>query len=335
MFQLGMNETGILKGFYNQTGDYVKVPPLGVFDFTRCRMPSGFRHVDNFAAEMQKLKQRFYVQRSFALGDVLTTVPAVRAMNDAGLNAVIRVTDSHVSMMEMLEVPYMTTAHPTGDMPGLITDWMYERDVSEPALGNLHRYHTAMMALGMDAHTPPDWSVNVGRFPALPFQIPESYVVMVGQGSGPRKRLPTATIESVLTRLNDEGVAVYYDGGPVKLNVGTKTVQLNRQLSATQLFTLIHQAEAIVTVDTGPLWIAHYTATPTVAILGPSHWQQRLALHPLFPEGAEAIQMNDWIDCETCHESGQHCGGNYVCLAGDKDRLAEEVVKRVIKYKEL
>jgi hypothetical protein len=335
LFKLGINETGAMKGFYNQTGDYVKVPPLGVFDFSSCRMPSGFSPVSNFAVAMRHAKQRFYVQRSFALGDVLTTVPAVRAMCDAGLNAMMRVSGSHASMMEMLEVPYLTTNHPVDNMPGLITDWLYERDVSDPALGRLHRYHTAMMALGMNTATPPDWSVNVDRFPALPFATPKLYVVMVGHGSGPRKRLPVTTIERMLARLNEAGVMVYYNGGPVGLRVTARTALLNKQLSPTQLFTLIHRAAALVTVDTGPLWIAHYTATPTVAILGPSHWRQRLALHPLWPEGAEAIQMNEWMNCESCHENSQRCGGKYRCLTGDADRLATEVMERVIKYEEI
>lgn len=334
MFNLGINESRATKGFYNKTGDYIKVPPMGVFDFSLCSMPSSFTPIKNFLDTMRNRNhQRFYIQRSFALGDVLTTVPAVRLLREAGWDATMRVADYHAPLMDLLQVPYTTTKSEVST-PGLITDWIYERDLTDPRLGGLNRAVTAMKAIGIEPPDEIEWTMDAERLPELPMKTEQPYVVMTGWGSGVRKRLPVATIERTLRALNEDGIAVYYNGNPTKLNTGPMTTHLERRLSATQLFTLIYHAAALVTVDSGPLWVAHYTATPTVAILGPSHWRQRLAAHPLWPEGAEAIQMNEWMNCPSCSESAARCGGTYACLLGDAERLAREVTEKVIRYKE-
>jgi len=335
MFKLGMNVSDISQSFVNMNGDYASVEPMGVFDFTRVKaMPSYFERIPNFLDEMKKREQkRFYIQRTYALGDTLMGVPAVRYCREMGWDAVLRVDGYNSRLLSLLDVPHLVTNQRL-EIPGLIMDWVLERDHTDPQLGRLHRTHIYFKALGInELPKTVDWQCDISKLPPTPFNLPKKFVVMVGQGANFRKQLSKATIELIINRLNKEGRRVFYNGDPDDLDVNKDmTILMGRQLGVPELFTLIARAECLVTVDSGPLWIGHFTQTPTVAILGPSHPDQRLTLHPLYPEGAVGIKMNDWINCESCTENGCRCDNTMRCLHVSGDRLAETVAQEVTKF---
>lgn len=337
MFKLGMNVSDISQSFVNLNGDYASVEPMGVFDFTGVKaMPSYFERISNFLGEMKKREQkRFYIQRTYALGDTLMGVPAVRYCRELGWDAVLRVDGYNSRLMSILDVPHLVTNQRL-DIPGLIMDGVLERDHTDPQLGRLHRTHIYFKALGVnDLPKQVDWSCDLSKLPPCPFNTPTQFVVMVGQGANYRKQLHRETIELIINRLNAEGRRVFYNGDPDDLQISSDmNVQLRRSLNVSELFSLISRADCLVTVDSGPLWIGHFTQTPTVAILGPSHPDQRLILHPLYPEGAVGIKMNDWIKCESCTENGCRCNNTMRCLHTNGDRLAETVANEVSKFYE-
>jgi len=336
MFKLGMNTSDISQSFVNMNGDYASVEPGGVFDFTRVKaMPDYFDRIPNFIEEMKKQERKsFYIQRTYALGDLLEGVPVVRWFRAQGWDAVMRISGFTSPIMELLEVPYITTSQRKVSIPGLIMDWVLERDHTDKELGKFHRTHIYFRAAGVNP--PPrdlDWGLNLDRLPPLPFDVPKKFVVMTGQGANFRKQLPKTTIEMIINRLNKEGRSVFYNGGPDDLSVDPKmTTQMGLSLGVPQLFSLLDRAECLVTVDTGLLWMGHFTKTPTVAILGPSHPDQRLILHPLYPEGAVGIKMNEWIHCESCTENGARCNNTMKCLRLNGERLADTVAHEVAKF---
>jgi ADP-heptose:LPS heptosyltransferase len=238
----------------------------------------------------------------------------------------MRVEARHAGIMQRLEVPYITTNERT-DMPGIILDWVLERDHTDPDLGKLHRTEIYFKALGIPMPEL-DWSMDPRRFPDVP--VTGKYVVMVGQGSNSRKKLPDMTVDKILRKLVDNGIKVCYNGEPELDIAGVEF--LRRRLSVPELFSLIFHSQALITVDSGPLWIAHFASSPIVAILGPSHFKQRTVLHPLYPEGVYNIQMNDWLGCRSCTENGIGCREEYRCLNMNGDRLADEVLLGTKKY---
>ena len=336
MFKLGINTSGVSQSFTNIFGDYSSVEPLGVFDFTFVkRMPSYFDPVTNFLHEMKKREvNRFYVQRTYALGDMLEGVPVIRYLRQLGWDAVLRVPGYYSALLAMLDVPHITSNERLENMPGLIVDWILERDMTSADLGRLHRVHIYFKALGInDLPSKVDWSADLSKFPEPPIHSSKKYVVMAGQGANYRKQLDVPTIELIIDRLNKAGIEVFYNGDPDEMNVNHELTHLiGRRLNVPELFGLIARAACLVTVDTGTLWIGHFTNTPTVAILGPSHPDQRLSLHPLYPEGARAIMTNDWINCPSCTENGKKCNRTMRCLHSNSERLAETVVAEVAKF---
>jgi len=339
LFNLGINEAPTTKCFFNENGDSIKVEPLAVFDFTRARMPSCFRPITNFMDEMRALGHtRFYIQRTYALGDVLTGVPVVRWLRSKGWDAFMRVTGSHAELMNLLGVPHVAS-HVRLDKPapGLIADWLLERDHTDPRLGAFNRTHIYFKALGIDIPTEPlDWSCDLERWPQPTMELPERYVVMAGWGANSRKQLARTSIERVLKALNEQGTHVLYNGGPVNISADPHmTLQLAKRLSVPELFHVIARADTLITVDSGPLWIGHFTATPTIAVIGPSHWRQRCMLHPLWPEGVATIQMDEWAGCKSCTENGRQCAATYRCLHENADKLVSAVLDNVNRFKEL
>lgn len=333
MFKWCVNTSTLSQSFFNMNGDSISVEPNGVFDFTRVRsVPPSFAPVNNFLDEYGD--RRFYIQRRYALGDVLTGIPVVRWCRANGYDAVMRVPEQRGALMRMLDVPYVGGHTRLEGMPGLILDWVLERDHTDPNLGKLNRTHIFFKALGApELPKVLDWSADSERFPEVGVDLPERYVVMCAYGSNVRKQLPKQSIERVIGRLNARGIHVVYNGDPDDLDVSPKhNTLLGLRLGVRQLFTAIAGAAALVTVDTALLWIGHFTATPTVAILGPSAVEQRLMLHPLWPEGVVGIMMNEWIGCATCCESGTACQGQYKCLNLNGDRLAGAVTTEVAKF---
>jgi ADP-heptose:LPS heptosyltransferase len=128
---------------------------------------------------------------------------------------------------------------------------------------------------------------------------------------------------------------VLYVGEPLPdLKVDKRFVKLQfLNSSLRELFSWIAGARCVVTMDSSPLWVSHFTKTPVIAILGPSRPAERLKAHPLYPEGAVAIELNKELKCEPCFEIAEHCKRKFDCLKTiSPERLYELIQPHVMRF---
>ncbi|HQO34953.1 MAG TPA: hypothetical protein PLG59_09840, partial [bacterium] len=84
-----------------------------------------------------------------------------------------------------------------------------------------------------------------------------------------------------------------------------------------QMIALCNYLDAMVVMDSGPLWFSHVTerAVPIVCFLGPTRPTERINYHPIWNEGgAVAIRCNERIGCPSCFEKEERCGDTTACL---------------------
>jgi len=335
-FDLVHNSTQVMQGFYSE-GELHRVPPNCVIDLQGVRpIPKGFVPVKDFMRLAGTTKDKsFYISRSFALGDTLMAVPVVRYCQGLGYKVQMRVADQYLEMMRRLEVESEScNSLPPTDTLGIVVDGVVERDHGNSPLRNYHRVKIYFMVLGTKQPSVHElnWDWDPDRFPPNPV-TEGNYVVFLGHGANTRKQLPAEAIRKVCLALNEEGVKVYYTGSPRFDHDERMTVHTGSTWTKSQLFPAIAGARCFVTMDSGPLWVAHFTKTPVVGILGPTGGEQhRLAYHPLWPEGVVALRMDKWAGCDTCFEATKPCNYTVRCLNSNADRLVEEVVKGVKRF---
>jgi len=202
---------------------------------------------------------------------------------------------------------------------GILLDRTVELDHITPKLQGLHRMDIYLSALGIENLTEDlDWSIKLSEYPEVDIEQP--YIVFQGKGTTYKKWLPNKTIQFLINHMSKEGIKVVYVGNPIgktneKVKVDrTKNVMAFMRYSLPQLFSVIGAAKAVVSMDSAPLWISHFTRTPLVAILGPTRPEQRISKHPLYPEGTEAVCCNQLINCKPCFEASGRCKHKITCL---------------------
>lgn len=335
LFNLALNTTGIAQGIYRDIGDFMQVAPGCVVDlYGKNAFPPGFTPVKNFMGLIESLVvDSFYIQRTFALGDTLMGVPVVRYLRDVvKYNVWMRSATKFTDVLLRLGIGCDTKMDADPKQVGLMMDWILERDHGNSVLNKFHRVDIYFQALGIDMPRELDWSWDEKMFPANPVED-EPYVVFVGWGANNRKQLPVPTIEAILRRLSAEGIKVYYSGNPSFSWDLPNIVPTSYLWTVAQMFPALAGARCFITMDTGPLWISHFTKTPTICILGPTGSEvHRTALHPLYPEGMVSLKMNEWINCPTCFEHAAACNNTVRCLNDNAGRLVEEVAQNVKRF---
>jgi len=205
-----------------------------------------------------------------------------------------------------------------------------ERDHDHPQLQKMHRVLTYANGVGLRNEHFWDWNCNLENFPEV--NVPEKYIVFQGIGNSSWRGLTTDTIQRLITAFELSDIKVIYIGTHVSLEVDkNRTILLYQKASLTELFSLIAKARCVISMDSSPLWISHFTKTPVIAILGPSRWQERTSLHPLYPEGAITIETNKLIHCDSCFEQMKDCEQRCDCLHNIDAKILFDMLYREIK----
>jgi hypothetical protein len=293
--------------------------------------------------ETVKIGEPWFCQRTFAVGDVLMLVPVVRWLRHNGHDVTIRTVDDMFDIVRRLGVP-AEAANFRGNKgnKGIILDFVVEKDHTVPYLQKKHRVDIYAEAIGLARQDRPamwDWSMDLSKFGEFEFMPEKPFVVFQGRGSGDRRSLSKDAIEWIVTAMNCEGIDVAYIGEDIGLRQpsGTdgKTYVFNRRFSLREIFLLIGRAKAIVTMDSAPLWMAHFAKTPTVALLGPTRVEERLSKHPLYPEGAVGIELASNLGCQPCFENATRTEcqqKGFMCLKQEPDVIYSRMRKHLMRF---
>ena len=339
LFSIVLNTDTTLHAFLDRSGNPFLVPSKAAFDhpIAHNAKRSYLQPISNFLSFV-KDKEQFYLQRSFALGDVLQTVPVMRYLNSLDHNCYLRTSSLYIDVLQKIGINAQRIRSNNKDY-GIILDGTVERDHEEPRLQAYHRIDQYLSAIGVkEENIVFDWSCDLSKFASVKGDFVEKpYIVLQGRGSGPRKSLPDETIDSIIKLLNADNIRVAVVGGSegiiAQKNYDSEMTHIFfKQLNLEQLFWLISRAQCAVCVDSSVNWISHFTSTPVIAILGSTRAEQRTIYHPLYSEGACAIELWKEIECEPCFESAKDCSGKYSCLALSPDKIYELIKPHIRKF---
>jgi len=290
-------------------------------------------HKKPFLAVMKDREQtRFYMERTFSLGDTLMLVPVYRRLQELGYSPYIRTLPQYHETLRLLgvEVEHMNNVKRS---PGIMFDFVVERDHHDPKMQKMHRVEIYSQAVGLSLNYTPSWSMDAIGFPENPVKF-DNYIVFQGSGATEKRGLPKAVIQDILYFLNLEEVNVVYIGGAMDLDADKRFTELRyMNQSIPELFSIIHNAKMVVSMDSSPIWVSHFTRTPLTAVLGPSRPDERLSLHPLLKTDVTALRLNEWIKCKPCFERAVACENKVTCFTRVKaEKIYEELRPSIMKY---
>lgn len=336
------NKTGINQLFrFKHDSSPAVVIPKAFIDVTL--LDGGYHEAltkgKSFIETMQRLGiADFYLERSFSLGDTLMLVPIIRRLRQLNYTPYIKTVAQYKEILELLdmEVDVMGTNKAVVFIsdPGILLDNIVEKDHYVESMHKMHRVNIYNKALGLSANYTPDWSMDLEKLPENLAKF-DKYIAIQGIGNSPSRRgLSVDVIQDMIYFLNLEKVNVVYIGGKVDIKGDDEFTDF-RFIDQTipELFSIISGAELVISMDSSPIWVSHFTRTPLLAILGPSRASERLSMHPLLKTDVRALELNKWIGCESCFEGAKECKGEVTCFTKvTSEKLYEELRPIIMKY---
>lgn len=287
--------------------------------------------------------RRFDIVRESALGDAIVALTALRAVKKRlpHLNVALWTKDTWHELLRLQEeIPVLgskprikgsTAEHFVMDFNGL-----YEVDHLPEGI-KISRIERTLGPLDLE-NEPVDFSLPIPEKELAEARefLPESegpwVAVSVRRTNVGACRSPSEDlIARVCERLRSEGLGVYIVEGHDQIRwanaIGAKWRKRSSILETTAAIKL---CAAIVTPDSGSMWMGHVTKIPIVALMGPTPGNVKCKHHALWPHGIRVIQTNDWIDCPACFEYEEACEWTSRCISKpDPDRFVRETVKGV------
>lgn len=339
IFKFGVNVTRSSQGYSsNYDNSPINIPPDCVVNTADLRnVTSAIRLVPSVIDYWKKRGvKRFYLLRTFALGDILMLVPLVRYLRELGFDPYIKTVNRYFDILERLGIDHISFGFGP-DGAGIELDRTVERDHTYPEMQKYHRVQIYMLALGFNTFPKSlNWEYDKKSFPKLEdlkgFKFKKKdYVVFQGSGSTRAKSLPKVRIEGIIKALNNKGIKVIYIGNRIELNLDKPElvdVACGRYRFP-QLFPVFEYAKAAIVMDSGPLWLSHFTETPIVVIFGPTSPNTRMQYHPLYPEKTRVVETNKYINCDPCFEAAKKCGHKFDCLHIPLDILFDDLYPKL------
>lgn len=339
MFRFAINNTDTIQSFFTHQLDSITAEPHQAIDTSLIHGDTLgiLQPIDSFLHAMKKKRvKRFYIQRTFALGDILMLVPVIRALRRKGYDPYMRTIKWAKPILELLNIEAVAVeaqGHPPQGEYGIMLDGTVERDHAQPELSELHRTNIYFGALGVrNVPRKLDWSMNLKRLPNMKPPA-KDYIVFQGRGSTFKKQLPSETIQSLIFKFEEKNIPLIYIGERLGLRAKKKnTIFKWHDLPVKALFSYIAYARALVTMDSSPLWISHFTKTPTIVLFGPTRASERLVQHPLYPKKVIGIALNEIIDCASCFEAAGRCNDRVDCLKIRPQRIFDLIYPKVKKW---
>jgi len=313
------NNTRICQIVYDWKHDPIEIPPNCVFP---SRNVGQFKVCPNISKYLESAKRLLAIRR-FALGDVLMLLCVLRELKSyykidhitlatSGMLAAHPVINQ-LNFSADLIVPISGVSKLSYDAACHLDGWL-ELDHMSDEFSSKHRVDLYREFFGLPTGRSPDWS-------GFETRVSAEYFVFCPAGRRIYNSLSPRLAEEIKTALSRHKKVV--------------TISDENRVEDDKLVDIIAGASVLVTVDSGPLWIAHYTATPVVFLSGPTKPEQRVSYHPLYPDGVETVQLAERVGCSSCFERAANCNFSAACMKNDREAkaIASEVVRKVGKVR--
>ncbi len=287
-------------------------------------------------------RKKVLIWRSYALGDLLMLHTVLRRLRNCYPQLDLYLMTSEAYHEPFTDTPVFTLARP-GDRQydhKIQLDGVVEVDHTGHNGARIHRAEIFWRAL-MDGIPnaprlmPEDWYLQlpkesrdkankyitarglargVRERPLIGFQV---------KGSGPKKTFPFEEVRKFVNLLVERGFDMFLiERDPGCVWQGNHVYSMPN-VPTSQMIALCNCLDAMVVMDSGPLWFSHVTERPVpiVCFLGPTRPTERINYHPLWNEGGavaircnERVNLNGTVGCPSCFEKEERCGDTTACL---------------------
>jgi len=175
-----------------------------------------------------------------------------------------------------------------------------------------------------------DWSCNLNtiKIPEIKSDLP--IIGLQIRGSGKLKTLPFNQIKQIANELARYYTVVLIDHDKSKGFTGKNIVNYCGMLNIPQVIKLLQSLDCCITMDSGILWLAHIAKCPVVTLLASTRENERLTLHPLYPNKAKAVNLAEIVGCQPCFETMCNCNGKINCMNNvNYDKMITEIKSKL------
>ena len=279
--------------------------------------------------------------REYALGDLIQLVAVARVIREKLNIKNVQIvtnerfrTDLYFTYSDIIFIPMDMLGHniKTGFIFSL--DGLLEKDHSNTnSENNKHRLDIYLEHFGITEFENNEFIWETKFKGGLNMPELKTNLKMIGlqiRGSGKMKTLPTEMIKSIADRLSQQYYVVLIDHDVNKGFEGKNILNLCGKLRPPQVIELLKRIDLCITMDSGVLWMAHSANCPTLTFLGSTREQERISLHPQYPEKAKSINLAEYVNCTPCFETMVHCKGKINCMNSvNYDMIEAEFIKKI------
>lgn len=276
------------------------------------------------------------ILRSYALGDVIQVIPVIRWLKHRGKikNVFFQVKSRFYKTVTTVFPDIAVVDDKVGVRVNL--DYIFERDHSLSSNErSLHRVDIAFAYLGLPYEKRDlDWSATYMNLNYKNFVEEDSKTIGLQiRGSRENKTLPREFIKKLAFAIVEQGYKVLLLDDEVEYGFhGENIINACGQTSVVDIIENLKRCKCCITMDSGILWLAHVANCPVITFFGPTREQERLSLHPQYPQKAKSINLAEHIGCEVCFETLKFCNGKINCMTDfNYDIIIREVLRNLKK----
>jgi len=327
----------VVQLFYRSDGEPMEVYPHFCFDGGMINA-LGAPCLSNGLTLLEQMKRKpdskVCFCRTFALGDILVLTPIFNWLKDEypACQIVLATSPVFLSLFRYWDavetIEKRMILHSDYDI-GYCLDGIVEQDHQGDEKSYKHRTDIYCEFLGIPVPKDPIFSLPYGEDEKQwaegiigAFREPEKPVVVV-QLSG-TMWFNSFPFEKAI-RIGDElskvcSVIMVHN---FKQDIKIKGIcNLTGQTTFHEAVALIDSADVAVTMDSGPLWIAHCTKTPIIAMFGHTRAKEKMVHHRNY----HSIDLAEMVGCESCFGRPTKCNGAADCLTKSDEK---EITKRI------
>ena len=243
------------------------------------------------------------LRRTYALGDVLLVTAVAKWMQKKfGWNVGIE-----TDWTKLKGISHWFPRVSSANHIGLDLDHVFELDHNPN--GKYRKMHRLSIVKKVLGDSGAEWDLGEDVKPDKKYK---NYVALQVSGSTSLKSLNRPILHRLSILLARKYPVVLIGSGAGW--EGKNIVDLVGKTNLIQLWSVLKGCAGLVTMDSGPLWISHFTRTPTVLLSGPTRPEERISEHPLFPFATGMVRLERLVNCSPCWESKWACEGRLNCM---------------------
>lgn len=297
---------------------------------------------DEFNLELIRNTKRITIHREYALGDLIQVIAAARLIKKRyNIDEIWIITNERfVDDLNFCfsDIKFMTNEvliHSSLDFGFVFTiDGILERDHSlQNKENHKHRIEILLNYFNITEFDKSelDWSLKIKGDIVMPeLKHDKKIIGFQLRGSGFMKTLPSQMVKDIITELTKKYYVALIDQDKDKGFEGTNILNFCGKFRTSQVIELLRRCDLCFTMDSGVLWMAHVANCPTITFLGSTREEERITLHPQYPDKAKAIDLTKYVGCEPCFETRVRCKGAINCMNKvNYDMISVELLEKV------